>query len=204
MKLVMLLVLAVVMSANLSAQISKNIVDTTKQWNVVVHCWNGYMTYSYRVSNEDTLIADKVYYSLQMSYDYDTITNTWSKWFQRDWIREDSGRVYIFTNREVDTNGSKGWTMCKSQNTGAEYLLYDFNLQVGDSIGFTREYTFWGGYSESMFAPVRVTKVDSIEIDGEFYKRISFKDSVDFMETWIEGIGSDKGLLESFNLSYVL
>jgi len=74
--------------------------------------------------------------------------------------REDSGRVY-----------SQDWF------EDNEKLLYDFNLEPGDSI-----------YFEGMFSGYdHVGLVDSVIIDGAYHKRIHFDYPPDI---WVEGLGS--------------
>ncbi|MBO6118511.1 MAG: T9SS type A sorting domain-containing protein [Bacteroidales bacterium] len=201
--ILLLVALAVTAVTNLSAQVSKNIVDTTKQWNVAALCWNGIVTYSYKVSSNDTIINGKKYNELLCSVFYDSDMDIWYNWEHRDWIREDGGKVYVFTTDQIDTNGSLGPVITKS-SIGEEYLLYDFNLQQGDTIDYIREIYFWGGYSFPVLAPNYVTEVDSVNIDGELLKRIIIENNYGDKEIWIQGIGSNRGLLESFNADYSL
>jgi len=71
--------------------------------------------------------------------------------------------------------------------------LYDFNLKLGDSFLFNLN----GKFPEK----IPITVVDSIQINGEFYKRIKFAEprmmnAFDVLdEVWIEGIGSIHGPL---------
>ncbi len=74
-----------------------------------------------------------------------------------------------------------------------EFLLYDFGLQVGDSLkGHFADITNQG------IMPI-VSSIDSIEIDNNWRKKINFKNSGDSLEGCfylIEGIGCNTGLLE--------
>jgi len=86
---------------------------------------------------------------------------------------------------------------------GAEYLLYDFSVNVGDVVHF---YSFWHGIPfRHPFLPPRirqstVSSIDSILIDNEYRKRINFFSDFNWPpfsyshEFWIEGIGSTNGL----------
>jgi len=70
--------------------------------------------------------------------------------------------------------------------------LYNFNLNVGDSILFN----LFGRYPEK----IPVTAIDSLQINGEFYKRFKFAEPGitafdELNEVWIEGIGSIHGPL---------
>nr|WP_319270520.1 T9SS type A sorting domain-containing protein [uncultured Draconibacterium sp.] len=70
--------------------------------------------------------------------------------------------------------------------------LYDFSLNVGDSFLFD----LYGMYPEWL----KVANVDSIQINGDFYKRLKFDEPTmnafdELNEVWIEGIGSIHGPL---------
>ena len=192
----MLLALAVVMSINLSAQISKNIVDTTKQWNVLIRTTMAESTMSYRISAEDTIINGQKYNILQTSYTYMPIeTYEWNN--MSSYIREDSGRVYVYTdgplfcgNDQIDESG--------------EYLLYDFNLSVGDSITLWRELESY--YPAEVGGRFVVENIDSILVGGEYLKRFHmcrvYNVGTYFVEYWIEGIGSTTDFLLSTCMWY--
>lgn len=70
---------------------------------------------------------------------------------------------------------------------GNEVLLYDFEKEVGEVI-------LSNFLSEFKILQYDVIEVDSIELDGIFRKTMVVS-SGDNTATWIEGIGSDKGLL---------
>lgn len=69
------------------------------------------------------------------------------------------------------------------------FLLYDFSLKENDSI----IYPFSVNFYDSTFT-LKASKIDSIEINGTFRKRIVFDQAACFRENWIEGIGSDVSL----------
>ncbi len=69
-----------------------------------------------------------------------------------------------------------------------ELLLFDFNLELGDTLPMS--YT---NYSE-----IIVSDVDSILIDGSFHKRFMLEGE-STAEYIIEGIGSSNGLIESIS-----
>lgn len=89
-------------------------------------------------------------------------------------LRAENNKVfYIDTSNRLDT-------------------LYDFNLSLGDSVLFD----LYGTHPEWL----QVISVDSIQISGEFYKRLKFAEPSliafdELNEIWIEGIGSIHGLL---------
>ncbi|MDD2799173.1 MAG: T9SS type A sorting domain-containing protein [Bacteroidales bacterium] len=92
-------------------------------------------------------------------------------------IREDKGKWFYYNS-----------TLSK------EVLLYDFNLQVGDSI-----IASWSGLNVTL----KVMKVDSLLLNGEWRKRLqmgqhdAYYGNDYFLHNWIEGIGSDDGILYS-------
>ncbi len=70
--------------------------------------------------------------------------------------------------------------------------LYDFNLTVGDSVFFN--------INSALPEALKVVKIDSIQINGAFYKRIKFAEPkiiafTTLNELWVEGIGSIHGPL---------
>jgi len=70
--------------------------------------------------------------------------------------------------------------------------LYDFQLGVGDSVLFN----LYGSFPKWL----QVNVVDSIQVNGAFYKRLKFDEPAlsafdDLNEVWIEGIGSIHGPL---------
>ena len=99
-------------------------------------------------------------------------------------LREESQRIHVIDEQQF---GDK-----------EEHLLYDFGMKVGDSYRF----------SES--APVYVVaKTDKIDVGGMLLKRLWFIDKnyydqggnaqPDYAFCWVEGIGSQKGLLHVFD-----
>lgn len=92
----------------------------------------------------------------------------------RGLLREENNKVfYLDTLNQLDT-------------------LYDFSLNVGDSVLFG----LYGMYLEWL----KVINVDSIQINGDYYRRLKFAEptiqaSDELNEIWIEGIGSIHGPL---------
>ena len=82
-------------------------------------------------------------------------------------IRENNKQIFV---REV--------------NDTIDRLHYDFNLTVGDSFNF-----YYAGLAGWHY----VTSVDSILINSTYRRTITF----DQVDTWIEGMGSNAGLLQS-------
>lgn len=65
-----------------------------------------------------------------------------------------------------------------------ELLLYDFNLEVGDTLPDT----FTSNFNEY----ITISGIDSIEVNGEYYKRFQLQNSGS--QYLMEGIGSQSGL----------
>lgn len=118
----------------------------------------------------DTLINSEQWFKLYSSSD---------SLFQNDLVycgllREQNNKVfYLDTLNQLDT-------------------LYDFSLNVGDSALFEIN----GVYPEW----IEVINIDSIQINGDYYKRLKFNEPTmngfdELNEIWIEGIGSIHGTL---------
>ena len=74
---------------------------------------------------------------------------------------------------------------CDFPQTSGEFLLYDFGIQVGDTLDV---------YS-SAYPDYIVYSVDTININGVNRRRWAVgNDGCNNCEHWIEGVGSDKGL----------
>lgn len=118
----------------------------------------------------DTLINSEQWFKLYSTSDSLFQSNL----LFRGLLREENNKVfYLDTLNQLDT-------------------LYDFSLNVGDSVLFD----LYGMYPEWL----QVIIVDSIQINGDYYKRLKFEEpsinAFDWLdEEWIEGIGSKHGPL---------
>src|SRR5574344_1499391 len=118
----------------------------------------------------DTLINSEQWFNLYSSSDSLFQSNL----SYRGLLREENNKVfYLDTLNQLDT-------------------LYDFSLNVGDSVLFD----LYGMYPEWL----QVINVDSIQINGDYYKRLKFAEPTinafdELNEFWIEGIGSIHGPL---------
>jgi len=131
-------------------------------------------------------------------------------WFQGDTIIENLQykKVYVQPNNPI-ADFSKAWYFAAiredaiaekvycvlgsyefPQYSTEEYLLYDFSVNVGDTVSF---YTLWGERYPHMKTQV-VESIDSILIDSHYRKRINFNTWYWNQDSWIEGIGSTQGL----------
>jgi len=71
------------------------------------------------------------------------------------------------------------------QGQTEEVLLYDFNLEIGDTL-----------FSYLQSQTLIVDNIDSVFIMNEFHKRIIFNDGICPVTSIIEGIGCETGLVE--------
>lgn len=114
------------------------------------------------------LIGDTIINSVQYHKIYvleDTILNIPNSTYYGA-LREDSlKRIYYF-----------GYTLWDT----SEVLLYDFSVNIGDSIQYGVSYKV-------------VSDIDSVLVGNQYRKRFHFQWVADSL--WIEGIGSTKGLL---------
>ena len=171
--------------------------DTLAQWSEYSGEWTNYSTSTrYFEGYLSSLAGDTIIQG--QSYALLAICHTWSKQttfagqllnainytFQppgefigalrtdsskRVWFRKFTDSVFFLTNFHypIDT----------------DILIYDFNLQVGDSVS-------WKSWVTAV-----VQQIDSIQLNnGEWRRRLSFG----LGDYWIEGVGSTYGLLSSF------
>lgn len=79
-----------------------------------------------------------------------------------------------------------------------EYLLYDFTLNVGDTIkGYTRNFNHWTLGSNDNNDAV-ITSIDSVLINGVYRKQWNYTSNPSYFlsGSLIEGIGNTNGLIE--------
>ncbi|MBA3664509.1 MAG: T9SS type A sorting domain-containing protein [Bacteroidetes bacterium] len=153
---------------------SQHLIDTTKLWNVYkcngAFFWGCY-TKTYKFFSDSTIG------SLKYSKLYETFDSTNTNWNYTALLREDTLTKKVF------------W---RSNNN--ESLLYDFNLNVGDT---AKVVSSWGNTS----CPYSMI-VDSIKYNtyfGKVRKQFYFNAPTFYghKETWIEGIGNTWGLLDN-------
>jgi hypothetical protein len=94
-------------------------------------------------------------------------------------IREDSLKRIFFYNHSYGLAA-----------TDSIYKLYDFSAQVGDTIKFEPFNWFYP------YAYLVVDTIDSVMVYDHYRKRFHFLNDFGY-ETWIEGIGSLRGLLST-------
>ncbi|MBA2408092.1 MAG: T9SS type A sorting domain-containing protein [Chitinophagales bacterium] len=157
--------------------------------------WCSYDGFHFELAH-DTIIDSKVYTLLgyQQSYSYDAIFNgSFWDYFEGNYllffpgnivgaIREDSSKkVWFRALYNSFTVG--GFPTMQTFPQDTDILIYDFNLQVGDTVD-------WKAYSQVVEA------IDSIQLLNTDWRKIYQFDWGDF---WIEGIGSNLGLFGAYN-----
>jgi len=84
---------------------------------------------------------------------------------------------------------------------GEEYLLYDYNIEVGDAL----HWMVPEGSVVTGHGPTNVVRaIDTIEVaDNDFRQKFIFLDSLWYISDifWIPGIGSSQGLFGPYNTS---
>ncbi len=112
---------------------------------------------NYCVNGQDTIIGSEIYTQVKIcGGDYFGA------------LRDNGGQVFYVPKDSI-----------------IEFKLYDFTLEVGDSIAYP--IGAWQSYYDTLV----VHSVDSILISGEYRTRIEFQGIPDY---WIEGIGCTAGL----------
>jgi hypothetical protein len=124
---------------------------------------------SYHIKFEgDTILNDRTYTKIWQSND-----SLGVNWNVSGLIREVEKRVYY---HKLNDNGFY------------DMLLYDFSVKTGSSLLLSSI------ESPGSFESMKVTNVDSIEVNGVKRLRIQLSDGTD-SDTWIEKIGSLQGII---------
>lgn len=179
-----IIIIALVLPMISFSQVNKSIIDTTKTWYNGVSTMTGEYTNVYKIK-QDTLIENKSYNIVYQSYSGDSNYSENSRLIF--FVREDSNRVFIRENGYLNPISD-------------EYLVYDFNLNKGDTITVP---LILGGHIYSSYllekGLMTIDSVDSININGTLLKRLFISSSYCYIygEQWIEGIGSTQGLFEA-------
>lgn len=177
MKRILLFPFLLIFTFNLFGQYNSQLIDTTKHWSTVdEYTAGGGIPYSfYNKFSEDTLIGNVNYYKVYSSYD-----EFMTEWELTGFIRDNNDKVYL-----RNLNNDEG-------------LIYDFGAQIDDTIHINNNLSWWSGWQ----LDVVVSGIDSIYIEpaGEYRKSILVREAAfpnPLYETWIEGIGSEAGVLFS-------
>lgn len=152
--------------------VAQQIVDSTKMWSTMQeNCLfegNSYTTNYHRFLG-DTLINDTLYKKVWVSED-----ENYEEWyFFGSFIREENKKVYY---REMFQS---------------EGLIYDFNLQIGDSVllnNIRAVDNLW----------LKLTEIDFVQTTDGFLERWRLESNLYLnSDYWILGIGSEAGVLNS-------
>jgi hypothetical protein len=126
----------------------------------------------------------------------------YSLYFRYTWFSGDSlvdnihyKKVYVATDslmlncslEALVYEDSTGKVYIKYQDPSERKLIYDFNVKLGDTV-----------YVWNNTAPMLVDLVDSVIMGNKTRKRIHLAYCMSPGETWIEGIGSELGVLSGY------
>lgn len=165
------IILVLILTGNLLAY-TQEIVDNEKIWSILVgHCQPEYTTYttSFFKFDNDTIIDGKLYQMFFIAED--EFQEEW--FFYGSFIREENKKIYY---REY---------------YGEEGLIYDFNLQLGDTVVLNNP-------RAASEVTLILTEIDSVETTDGFRERWKLtNDEFEIPEYWIEGIGSMAGVINS-------
>lgn len=170
MKKILSLLIYLILTGVSFGQVSEMLVDTNKTWSNLFSTYTGgpppyYMTTTFVKFSGDTVINSAHYKKVLSSQD-----SLQNNYFVTGYIYEDStGKVFYQTLNDTTIR-----------------MLYDFNVEVGDTVDI-----------DSFFLPLEliVDTIDSVFIYNRYLKRIVLSNVNCPFEEWIEGIGSLCGVL---------
>lgn len=153
------------------------------QWNVVSHSHRpgqplyGAGTMIYQLEG-DTTINQQVYTKLVYTY---TPYSPTEKWYRGALRFTEDKKVYIYYD-----------------NT--EYLLYDFDVQIGDTLDVFAGIYFYDFHKTYPHVVTNINKLDDGRL--QFYLDAIVRDEYlnqeeKFPKTWIEGVGSVDGIIHN-------
>jgi hypothetical protein len=174
-KLFIIFSIILLATGNLISQEYLPLCEESKVWNEMDYGWGQYVTrYTFLIG--DTIIDNVLFKEVYTTLDSLLISDFYY-----------CGAIY------EDTLNKKVYFKSPYSQTN---LLYNFNLEKGDTI------TFWY-YGYPVF--YEVDSVDYITDElGAFRKRIIFNDEFYyFTESWVEGVGSNWGLTTPGNLNII-
>jgi len=183
-----LLIISLLLSFALSAQTyhpfpTKNAIWTELYWRPLnfdepeFHC--------YALKDQDTTINNKLYHKL-----YHSIDTLFTEDKLCGGIREENKRIYFYPIDSITYPYQETYPSKKT-----EFILYDFSLKLGDSISSDSFRLILADYPGNL----KVFVIDSVLMGTEYRKAFHFGSPHDITPmpwaTWIEGIGSIRGLL---------
>ncbi len=172
-------------TSNLQAQEYHPFPTKNTIWSESFHPGGGYYPNKYHyfaLKDNDTIIKGNEYHKLYFSYD-----TTFTEENICGAIREENKRVYYYSINSLSCVNTP-------MPTDTEIVLYDFNLQIGDTI---TDEEFRVRYPGELI----LMKTDSLLVGPEYMKVYKFGhpiDSIDYIieqAQWIEGVGCIRGLM---------
>jgi hypothetical protein len=145
--------------------------------------WSGMNIYK-DLSGKDSVAS----YHIRLNGD--TVIN--DKTYIKIWQSVDSLARYWQIHGLIREENKKTWYHFLGDDGYADYLLYDFSLEKGETRLMASVDSPW------FYESCKVTEVDSVLIDGVKRLRIQLVNMSNQEITWIEKIGSLKGILNSF------
>lgn len=155
---------------SLFGQSYRFIPDSNAYWNTTFYVWGSPYHWSPYGVVGDTIIGAYSYFQIRESLN-DTV-----------WESENS--TYLCAVRQLEDK----W-LFMFENDTTEYLLYDFDVSVGDLLDIENP-------NSGQYSMTQVFEIDSIYLNNEWRRRIGVGPEMGgfIMEHWIEGIGSTQGL----------
>lgn len=179
--LVLYLLICLIFESLYSQETYYPLIESGKTWYVLDGGFGGFATNIYKVEG-DTIINQHSFKILYHSNEEFPVT-----WTKHGYIREDEKKVYYSPYSEYDT---------VFQEPG---MVYDFDVELNDTLTIT---SFAYNYPTEI--EIVITSIDSILIEEEYRKKVSFAcESID-ENFWIEGIGSNNGLIEPGFYCYIV
>lgn len=163
-----------------NAQGSYQIADTTKKWNTITYGW-GSMMVMICGGTVTTRLADSGVPGDPNLVVLECQDSLYQEWDEAGFIREDTIAKQVFFSYGEE-----------------EGLIYDFSLTVGDTVVVENMYLNY----ETL--PLVCDSIDQVDINGVMKNRFYLftaesitKENYNPDEVWIEGIGSNYGILYS-------
>jgi hypothetical protein len=172
-KLILIIAFLQINHALIKAQTYYPLVDANKVWNNLILWADGISSNNYTVKFTSDTVINSLHYKKVLQIGFDEAPV--------QYIREDSTKKVFY--KEVPDSADK--------------LLYDFNIGLHDTFTINT----MPAYPVKLIADT----IDSVNISGKLRKRIylSWVQTNTNSDTWIEGIGSLRGVLTTFNLGLV-
>jgi hypothetical protein len=176
MKTLITLFFGLLISGLIYSQDYYPIVQENNEWNVLQVIYPGGNPW------------DTTYWTMTYKFYGDTMISEQS--YKKVYKSEEEIPINWEYEGAIREEEQKVWYFPKFGN--GETKIYDFTMNIGDTVTF-------------LFEPMVVDSIISEEINGEDRRHIyfSYPDFSPFKECWIEGIGSNRGILQSGTAMFV-